>query len=123
MRRRIGAVEVDGLEVLDLTDPKTQELLDIDEDELVGEDYERCQAIAEAARTAGFEGILAPSGALPGRRTLVVFANGMPKLRPGRSSIRRPPPRMLLLVSAIRFRREVPRAVIGQLRRLRRSDL
>ena len=44
---------------------------------LVGDDYSVTQAIASAARNAGFDGVLAPAAALPGRKTLAVFAHAL----------------------------------------------
>jgi RES domain-containing protein len=63
--------------VLDLTDPRVRSALDVTEANLVGSDSTATQRIAKAAVSAGLEGILAPSAALPGRTTLVVFSRGM----------------------------------------------
>jgi len=52
--------------VLDLTDQPTREALEVDEQDLVGED-QRCQLCADAARAAGLDGVLAPSAGLPGQ--------------------------------------------------------
>jgi len=59
--------------VLDLTDQHVREALDVDEQDLVGEDYQRCQRLANAARAAGLDGVLAPGAGLPGQQSLVVF--------------------------------------------------
>lgn len=68
--RRVGAVDVVDLDVLDLCDPAVREELGVSEGDLVSDDYSACQALAdEAARY--FDGLLAPSAALPGRRTLI----------------------------------------------------
>jgi RES domain-containing protein len=109
--RRVGAVDVDGLQVLDLTDPAVTRQLGIDLDDLVGDDYRRTQALADAARAAGFEGLLAPSAALPGRRTLVVFKVGIPRLAFRPSRVRRPPPRLADLLLLIRPHPDVPDAI------------
>ena len=74
--RRVGAVHVAGLKVLDLTDEVVRSSLGISLEDLTGDDYARAQEVADAARAAGFGGILAPSAAIEGRRTLVVFASG-----------------------------------------------
>jgi len=42
--------------------------LAVSELDLVGDDYSVTQAIASAARNAGFDGVLAPAAALPGKR-------------------------------------------------------
>ncbi len=74
VRRRAGRCRTNALSVLDLTDQRTREALEVDEQDLVGEDYQRCQLCADAARAAGLDGVLAPSAGLPGQQTLVVFA-------------------------------------------------
>lgn len=66
--------------VLDLTDEAVRAELALAPADLVGDGYHRTQAIAEAAVRAGFDAIRAPSAALPGGATLVVFASGVPKL-------------------------------------------
>lgn len=111
VRRRIGAVAVTDLEVLDLTSAAVQSALVVTEHELIGDDYAATQAVAAAAHQAGFEGLLAPSAALPGRQTLVVFANGMPRVAPEPSHVRQPPPRLTDLLAVIRPRPDVPTAV------------
>ncbi len=74
VRRRAGRCAVDRLTMLDLTDPVVREALDVTGDDLVGDDYEICQRLAQAARVAGIDGVLAPSAGLPGQRTLALFA-------------------------------------------------
>lgn len=73
VRRRAGQVEVADLAVLDLTDPAVRLAVGVDEAALVGDDYTWCQQLADAARAAGLDGVLAPSAALPGQATLAVF--------------------------------------------------
>lgn len=92
VRRRVGRVVVEGLEVLDLTSEQVRATLGLTLEDLVGDDYQRTQAVTAAAANAGYQGILAPSAALDGRRTLVVFAAGVPQLKPGRSRVRQAPP-------------------------------
>ena len=70
VRRRIGYVDVDRLAVLDLTDATVLSAIGATEADLLGDDYSLTQRIARAATEAGFEGILAPSAALPGRGPL-----------------------------------------------------
>lgn len=91
VRRRVGRVRIEEMDVLDLTDPGMRDQIGISEAELVGDDRSRCQEISSAARAAGLDGILAPSAAVRGERTLVVFPSGMRKVREEHSRIQRPP--------------------------------
>jgi RES domain-containing protein len=99
------------LHVLDLTDAKTRSRLGVDEADLLSEDCATTQAIAAAARDAGFEGVLAPAAALPGCQTLAVFAHALPGVKAERSEIRQPPPRLADLLPSIRPHEDVPDAV------------
>jgi len=110
IRRRVGRVSVD-LQVLDLTDEETRSHLNVDEAELVSDDYDTAQAIAAAARDAGFDAVLAPAAALPGCQTLAVFVHALPKVDAERSEVRQPPPRLADLLAAIRPHEDVPGAV------------
>jgi RES domain-containing protein len=91
VRRRVGRARVTSLVVLDLTDPAIRSQLGVTEEGLAQGDWTTCQALADQARSAGFEGILAPSGALAGERTLVVFPDGMAKVIAEHSRVQRPP--------------------------------
>jgi RES domain-containing protein len=113
--RRVGAVDVTDLDVLDLCDPEIRGQLGVSEEDLTGDDYSLCQAVAdEAARH--FDGVLAPSAALEGRRTLVIFPAGMAKFTVASSQVRQPPPRLADLLQDIRLHRDVPSAVRSYLR-------
>ena len=68
VRRRVGAAEVHGLEVLDLCDASVRSALGVGYDDLVGDDYVKSQEVAERARAEGYEGLLAPSAAVHGGR-------------------------------------------------------
>ncbi|HVX21413.1 MAG TPA: RES family NAD+ phosphorylase [Acidimicrobiales bacterium] len=116
IRRRVGHVEVDRLVVLDLTDAAVRSALGVTETDLVSDDYAVTQRIAKAAASAGFEGILAPSAALPGRTTLVVFSAGMRAVAPGISRVRQPPSRMADLLRVIRPHPDMPGSVRQRLR-------
>ena len=109
-RRRVGRVSVD-LEVLDLTDQTKRSHLGVDDADLVSDDYATTQAIASAARDAGFDGVLAPAAALPGGETLAVFDHALPKVTPERSVVRQPPPRLADLLPLIRPHEDVPDTV------------
>jgi RES domain-containing protein len=102
VRRRIGRARVENLRVLDLTDPRVRETLGVTDDDLTSDDLTRCQALGEAARAAGLDGVLAPSAALAGEVILVVFPAGTPKLMEEQSRVQRAPARLRALVSRIR---------------------
>jgi len=110
IRRRVGRVVVD-LQVLDLTDEETRSHLGVDETDLVSEDYVMGQAIAAAARNAGFDAVLAPAAALPGCQTLAVFVHALSTVDAERSEVRQPPPRLADLLAVIRSHESVPNAV------------
>ncbi|MEX2627745.1 MAG: RES family NAD+ phosphorylase [Ilumatobacteraceae bacterium] len=110
VRRRVGRVSVD-IEVLDLTDERVRTVVGVDESDLIGDDYAVTQELAAEARAAGFDGVLAPSAALPDRQTLVVFARALPTVRAQRSDIRQPPPRLADLLPLVRPHERVPNAV------------
>lgn len=69
------------------------------------------QALADDARRAGYDGILAPSGALPGETTLVVFASAIDKVVAEHSRVQRPPIGTVDVLTRIR----VPDAVIDSI--------
>jgi RES domain-containing protein len=106
----VGRVSVD-LQVLDLTDPETRSHLGVDEADLVSDDTATTQAIAAAARDAGFDAVIAPAAALPGAETLAVFAHALPNVTAERSELRQPPPRLADLLPLIRPHEDVPDTV------------
>lgn len=110
VRRRVGRASVD-LDVLDLTDHQVREHMGIGEHDLLSDDYTTTQALATSARNSGFDAILAPAAALPGRRTLAVFAHAMSKVQAERSEIRQPPPRLADLLPLVRPHEGVPDAI------------
>lgn len=73
VKRRAGRVKVKGLAVLDLCDPDNQAALRIADGDLVGVDYTICQELADTARAAGLDGVLAPSAGLAGQQTIALF--------------------------------------------------
>ena len=107
----MGPVSVTDLAVLDLTDAKVLRTLGVRTGQLIDDEVGLTQQIAEAAHAAGFEGILAPSVALPGRETLVVFPTGLSKLEARRDRIASPPPRLASLLHLVRPSPEVPVSV------------
>ena len=101
--RRMGRARVKGLRVLDLTDANVREMFGASRNDLVTDRLALCQKIAGYAWKSGYDGILAPSAALEGERTLVVFASAMRKITEQRSRIGRPPARAHRLLGSIRF--------------------
>lgn len=100
--RRVGRARV-RLRVLDLTDARVREILDVGERELTGDDLTHCQKVAEYARNSGYDAIFAPSAALEGQRTIAVFSLAMRKISEGRSRVGSPPARMRRLLGRIRL--------------------
>jgi RES domain-containing protein len=117
VRRRVGRVSITALAVLDLTDLAVRAALDLTKADLTGDDYTATQQTAAAAAAAGFDGILAPSAALPGRRTLVVFASAAASIREEFSTVRQPPPRLADLLRLIRPHPDTPHGVRDYLAR------
>jgi RES domain-containing protein len=91
--RRIGRARVRRLRVLDLTDARVREILDVSERELTGDDLTQCQKVAEYARESGYDGVVAPSAALDGQRTIAVFSSAMRKIGEEHSRVGSPPAR------------------------------
>ncbi len=98
----MGRARVEGLRVLDLTDPAVRGALGVGVEELVSDDLARCQQIAAWAQREGYEGILAPSAGLEGEVIVAVFASALGKVTEEHSRVQRPPRRMALLVPRIR---------------------
>lgn len=71
-------------------------------DELTGDDYAKSQDIADRARTAGFDGILAPSAALHGEFTVVVFTHALHRVTEEHSRVQRTPKTMRSFLRRIR---------------------
>jgi RES domain-containing protein len=94
VRRLIGRVRFQALKVLDLTDRRVREALGVSADDLAADDLSRCQAIAEHARAAGYDGVLAPSAALEGQKTLAIFASAVNEISEESSRVCRAPARM-----------------------------
>jgi RES domain-containing protein len=111
VRRRVGAAEVHGLQVLDLCEASVRTALGVGYNDLVGDDHAKSQEVAQWARSEHYEGLLAPSAAVHGGKTLVVFAAGMHRLELGESRVRRPPPRLADLLRVVRLRGDIPAAV------------
>ncbi len=117
VRRRVGRARVERLVVLDLTDAAVRDELGVTEDDLIADDATRCRQLAADARDAGFDGVLAPSGALAGETTVAVFASAMGKVIAEHSRVQRPPVRMIDVLTRIRL----PDALIDTVGRLYES--
>lgn len=120
IRRRVGRVSV-TLQVLDLTDKKVRSHLGVDEEDLVSDDCATTQAIATAARDAGFDAVLAPAAALPDCETLAVFVHALPNVEAERSEVRQPPPRLTDLLPLIRPHEDMPDTVRRLLKTLEQA--
>jgi len=101
IRRRVGRAMLVGLRVLDLTDARACAALGIERGDLTGDDYARCQELADQARAAGFDGILAPSAAFAGEFTVVVFVHAMHKVTEEHSRVQHAPKTMRKFVRRI----------------------
>jgi RES domain-containing protein len=102
----VGRVRVEDLRVLDLTDPTVRDRIGVAEVDLVDDDLTVCQAIADEARSAGFDAILAPSAALPDETTLAVFRHASRRVTEEHSRIQRPPRTLARLLPRVRRRRQ-----------------
>jgi hypothetical protein len=78
---------------LALWDAGVRRALGVSEQDLIGDDLTRCQEIAQYARNAGYDAILAPSAALKRTLTLAIFASAAQKVTEQHSHIGRPLPR------------------------------
>jgi RES domain-containing protein len=72
LRYRMARIRCELHRVLDLTDPATLAAVGLRAEDLVADDWELTQRLGAEARAAGFEGLLVPSAAGPGRN-LVIF--------------------------------------------------
>jgi RES domain-containing protein len=79
--REIVSIKVRVNNVLDITSRKNG-YVNPNESYLVGDepaDIEKCHKLADAARFAGFLGLLVPSAALEGERNLIIYIDGPSK--------------------------------------------
>jgi RES domain-containing protein len=92
--RRVGRLHVELDRVLDLTSATVRRAIGVTTEALVADDREVCQDMALAAIAGDYQGLLAPSAALPGARTLVVFRSGYDHVELISEEVSRPPRRM-----------------------------
>jgi RES domain-containing protein len=80
MRRRMSEIEVTHLPVVDFEDPYVRTMFSVSERSLVSNNYAACRKIADLLRQRPdrFGGMILPSAAVPGERTLVVFRDRVP---------------------------------------------
>jgi RES domain-containing protein len=105
MKRRFGAIHVNSLDVLDLADSNVRKAVGVFDDDLIAEDYELCQDLADAAREAGLDGLRVPSGALfRDRHNIVVFDHALGKIVAQEGKVRRPPVSQAATLPDISFR-------------------
>jgi hypothetical protein len=85
--RRFGSVDVD-LHLLDATDDNVLEKLRLDAAWLSDpDDWSIAQGVASFAHAIGFAGMILPSAALQGARTLVVFEAGRAGVSVGATAV------------------------------------
>jgi len=77
----VYTIQIETPQALDLTNPRTLQKVNINADQLMGEDYRLTRKVAAEARTAGIEALLVPAVANPAERNLVAFSDVM-KVRP-----------------------------------------
>ncbi|MGH7840032.1 MAG: RES family NAD+ phosphorylase [Candidatus Binataceae bacterium] len=109
VRRLIGKVQAADLKVLDLTKQGVRKHFGVSVKDLTADDLTRCQDIAERARAAGYDGILAPSAALETQRTLAVFASSLHRLIEEESRVARAPTRMRRVSNRVRVKTRMRR--------------
>jgi RES domain-containing protein len=97
-KRRMSQLRVTDLRVLDLTDPAVRALIDVTERDLIGNRYGVCQRIAAVTRWwRELHGILAPSSAVAGMETLVIFIDALDHLEVLTERTVSPPRRLVYL--------------------------
>jgi RES domain len=69
----IWAVQIDEARVADYSTFERAELAGFAPDALIDDDYLRCQNEARRLQEAAFQGVIAPSAALPGAQSLTLF--------------------------------------------------
>jgi hypothetical protein len=73
VRTMIWAVEVESAWIADYGTFKAASEAGFDPAALIADDHLACQAEAARLQERGFQGVIAPSAALPGRRSLTLF--------------------------------------------------
>ena len=104
VRRRMSALQVEDLPVMDLTDIAVRRALGVTATDLVANDYAVCHAIGQLARREPerFGGLLAPSAAIRGEQTLVVFQRWLePYVEIKNDRVTHPPRRLFGLFESI----------------------
>jgi len=76
----MSEIEVTHLPVVDFEDPDVRDMFSVSERSLVSNNYAACRKLADLLRQRPdrFGGMILPSAAVPGERTLVVFRDRVP---------------------------------------------
>lgn len=103
VKRRMNRLQVTDLVVLDLTDPDIRTALGVSERDLTSNALKTCRRLARFARRwSDFDGILAPSAAVSGMETLVIFRRGLPHVAvPTTGRLGNPPLRLIYLFERV----------------------
>jgi RES domain-containing protein len=101
-KRRMSELQVTGLRVLDITDPSVQAALGISQRKLVGNRRGSCQQVAAFAHLwPEIDGLLAPSAAMSGMTTLVIFPQGLEYVSVRDRGVQKPPLRLIHLLERV----------------------
>jgi RES domain-containing protein len=101
-KRRMSELRVTDLRVLDLTDPELREAFGVSARLLVSNRLGPCQRLAAFVRQwPTFQGILAPSAAIPGMTTLVVFPEGLERVEVMTAAVESPPLQLVHLFERV----------------------
>lgn len=90
--RRFGSARASDLHLLDLTDPRVRASLRVSAPDLIGDDLTMCQDLADRARAANFDGVIAPSAAAPSASTVAVFFSALSKVNEISAAVKPAPP-------------------------------
>jgi RES domain-containing protein len=103
IRRRMSELRVVDLPVLDITDEDVRDALEVTEAQLTSNDYRHCRRVAALvwSRPDRYGGILAPSAAKQGARTLAVSQDWLGRVDVAAYRRQTPPRRLLPLFEEI----------------------
>jgi RES domain-containing protein len=79
VKRRVARIAIREVPVLDLTDPRVRTRLGVRLEELVADNFDRCQFLADLAQSCGSRigGMLVPSAVDPRISNLVLFPDNI----------------------------------------------
>lgn len=90
--RRFGSARAIDLHLLDLTDARVRDTLGMTAAELTSDNLATCQELADRAREAKGDGVIAPSAAPPSAATVAVFFHALAKVTEIDSALTPAPP-------------------------------